>query len=111
MPNTNRLTIYHLPCAIPLPVTLLTDAVLLQLLVEIAPRRTDHLGRLRDVPVVVAKLADEKRALGRFLELAESAGTILFIIGWRALRFKADNVAQIVHVDRVSRRHDDQPLD
>src|SRR5207244_2083081 len=54
-----------------LPVRLLRDLVLLQLLVEIAARRADDLGGLRDVPAVLAQLADEERALGAFLELAQ----------------------------------------
>ena len=52
-----------------LPVRLLPYRVLLELLVEVASRRADHLGRLRDVPAVLAQLLHEIRALGGFLEL------------------------------------------
>ena len=48
-----------------LPVRLLRDLVLLELLVEIAARRIDHLGGLGDVPAVLAELADQERPFGR----------------------------------------------
>ena len=50
-------------------VGLLRDLILLEFLVQIAARGVDHLGGLRDVPPVLAKLRDEKRALGVVLEL------------------------------------------
>src|SRR5437879_8232735 len=54
-----------------LPVRLLTDLVLLQLLVQVAAGRADHFRSLRDVPAVFAELADQKHALGVLLELAQ----------------------------------------
>ena len=57
----------------PLSVGFLRDLVLLELLVQIAARRVDHLGGLRDVPAVLAQLADQERALGVLLELAQRA--------------------------------------
>ena len=47
-----------------LPVRLLRDLVLLELLVEVAARRVDDFGGLRDVPAVLAQLGDQVRALG-----------------------------------------------
>jgi hypothetical protein len=61
-------------------IVLLRDPVLLELLVEIASRGPDDLGGLRDVPVVLAELLDEKRTLGNLLELAEGARALLLII-------------------------------
>ena len=55
----------------PLSVGLLRDLILLELLVEVAARRADHFGGLRDVPAVLAQLADQIRALGVVLELAQ----------------------------------------
>jgi hypothetical protein len=77
----------------------LRDAVLLELLVEVAAGRADHLGGLRDVPVVLAQLLDEERALGRLLELAQRAGALALGVGARRLRVDADDVAQVVDVD------------
>ena len=53
--------------------TLFGDRVLLELLVEVAARRADDLGGLRDVPGVLAQLLDEELPLGRLLELAQRA--------------------------------------
>src|SRR5207245_4877193 len=50
-------------------VAFLRNLVLLQLLVQIAARRADHFGRLRDVPAVLAQLADEEHPLRVLLEL------------------------------------------
>ena len=47
----------------PLAVLLLDDLVLLELLVEVAARRVEHLGGPRDVPAVLAQLLDQERAL------------------------------------------------
>src|SRR6266545_2396379 len=95
----------------PSPILLLRDSVLLELLVQIAPRGPDDLRGLRDVPVVLAELADQEGALGRLLELAQGARALLFIIGRGGLLFKADDIAEVVDVNRVPRRHDDEPLD
>ena len=57
-----------------LPVRFLRDLILLELLVQVAARRVDHFGGLRNVPAVLAKLRDQVRALGVVLELAERAG-------------------------------------
>ena len=57
-----------------LSVRLLTDRVLLELLVQVAARRADDFGGLRDVPRVLAEFLHQPRALGRFLELAQRAG-------------------------------------
>src|SRR5215510_9199566 len=56
-----------------LPVYFLLDSVLFQLLVEIAPRRIQRLGGLRNVPVVLAELLNEERAFGGLLELSQCA--------------------------------------
>src|SRR4029077_5701701 len=47
---------------LPLSIRLLRDLVLFELLVQIAARRADHFGRLRDVPPVLAQLADQEIA-------------------------------------------------
>src|SRR5262249_12392805 len=54
-------------------VCLLRNLVLLELLVEIAARRVDDLGGLRDIPAVLAQLGNEIRALRAVLELAQGA--------------------------------------
>jgi hypothetical protein len=54
-----------------LSIRLLRDLILLELLVQIAARRADHLGRLRDVPPVLAQLAHQEIALGVLLELPQ----------------------------------------
>src|SRR5262249_60270524 len=51
-----------------LPVRLLRDLILLQLLVQVAARRADDFGRLRDVPAVLAQRADEDHALLALLQ-------------------------------------------
>src|SRR5439155_17782286 len=102
----------------PLPVGVLRDLVLFQLFIEITARRPDHFGGLRDVPAVLAQLADEERALGVFLELAERAGLRRFGVA-RGLRGRAaterrrrsDDFRPIGQVDRVAAGHDDHPLD
>src|SRR4029079_14660665 len=76
-----------------LSVGFLGDAVLFELLVQIAARRADHLRRLRDVPAVLAQLAEEKRPLRRILELAQ--GSLLAIAPARRLRLDADDVAEV----------------
>src|SRR5262249_43862085 len=93
-----------------LSIGLLADSVLLEFLVEIAARRPDDFRRLRDVPVVLTELADEKRPLGRLLELAQRARALLFAVAGGGARLDADDVAQVVGVDRVAGRHDDQTL-
>src|SRR5258708_31578117 len=55
------------------PIALLRDGVLLELLVQVATRRADHFGGLRDVPGVLTQLLDEKLPLRGLLELAERA--------------------------------------
>ena len=57
-----------------LAVGLLRDPILLELLVQIAARRVDQVGRLRDVPAGLAQLLHEERPLGHFLVLAQRAG-------------------------------------
>jgi hypothetical protein len=56
-----------------LTVSFLTDRVLLELLVEVAAGRADHLGGLRDIPAVLTQFFDQPGALGRLLELAQRA--------------------------------------
>src|SRR5581483_1976227 len=48
--------------------TLPLDVVLLDLLVQIRPRRVDRLGRLRNVPAVLAQLREDERFLRFVLE-------------------------------------------
>src|SRR5512139_4108977 len=63
-------------------VGLLPDVVLLELLVQVAARRADDLGGLRDVPAVLAQLLHQVGALGRLLELPErTRGPLPSIIG------------------------------
>ena len=45
----------------PLSVLFLRNLVLLELLIQITPRRIDHLGRLRDVPAILPQLAPPDR--------------------------------------------------
>src|SRR6185503_13503197 len=95
-----------------LPVGFLRDLVLLQLFIEIAARRADHFGGLRDVPAVFAQLADEKRALRPFLELAQRARPRLSLValGARLRRGRraaarggrTDALGQVGEVDRVA---------
>ena len=54
-----------------LSVGLLADLILLEFLVQIAARRADHLGGLRDVPPVLAELADEEHPFGVLFELSQ----------------------------------------
>src|SRR5262245_59182029 len=93
----------------------LRDRVLLEFFVQVAARRADHLGGLRDVPGVLAELFDQELPLRRFLELAERARGHVVVggggIGRCRLRLAADDVAEIVDVDDVARRHDQQALD
>ena len=63
-----------------LSVCVLADVVLLELLVEIAPRCVNHLGRLRNVPPVLSEHPDEERALGVFLEVAQRSRPLTAII-------------------------------
>ena len=51
-----------------LAVRFLTDAVLLELLVQVAAWRIDFLRGLGNVPSALTEFPDEKRALTRFLE-------------------------------------------
>jgi hypothetical protein len=44
---------------------------LLELLVEVAPRRVDLAGRLRDVPVVGLELGQDELLLGQVAEIAQ----------------------------------------
>src|SRR5713226_7169467 len=69
-----------------LPVRVLADLVLLQLLVQIAARRADHFGRLRDVPAVLAQLADEEHPLRVFLELPQRAHFRRIVVAGRLRR-------------------------
>src|SRR3954470_18954365 len=52
----------------PLAVDFLLDAVLFELLVQVAARRVDHFRRFRDVPVVLAQLLHQIRAFRGVLE-------------------------------------------
>src|SRR5215470_19859685 len=54
-----------------LTVGFLGDLILLEFLIEIAAGRIDDFSGLRDVPAILAQLADEKRTLGVVLELAQ----------------------------------------
>ena|SRR6185369_14657438 len=76
-----------------LAIDLLRNPVLLQLLVKVAARRADDFGGLRDVPVVLAQLANEERPLGGLLELAQRAGPFLLRLGCRTLLIEPDDVA------------------
>src|SRR5437870_10814543 len=49
--------------------------------------------------------------LFRSLELAQRARAVLFIVCRRGLCFNSNDIAQVVHVDRLARSHDDQPFD
>src|SRR5207248_9152320 len=109
-----------------LAVDFLLDSVLFQFFIEIAARRIERLGGLRDVPVVVAQLLDEERALGGFLELAQCAGRRCRAAarrlppgtvrrrrlgGGRAWsRFSTYFYRQIFHADEIARRHDHHAL-
>ena len=53
------------------PICLLTDFVLLELLIQVAARCVDDLGRLRDIPPEIAELADEECALTHLLEFTQ----------------------------------------
>src|SRR3954447_24104739 len=44
------------------------NVVLVELLVEVAARSVDRLGRLGDVPVVLLQLVEEEHALGQIAE-------------------------------------------
>src|SRR5712691_11891103 len=104
-----------------LPVRLLADLVLLQLLVQIAARRTDDLGGLRDVPAVLPQLADQEHAFGVFLEFAERPQLHVGGVAAALRRRKRcgtarggrrpDALGQVGQIDRVAAGHDDQPLD
>src|SRR5258708_5960253 len=96
------------------PIPVLRDGVLLELLVEVAARRTDDFGGLRNVPGVLPELLDEKLALGGLLELAQGPGGEVTVAGFRCddrRGLDPDDVAEVVGVDRVARRHDEQALD
>ena len=56
-----------------LTVGFLGDLILLEFLIEIAAGRIDDFSGLRDVPAILAQLADEKRTLGVVLELAQGS--------------------------------------
>ena len=60
--------------------------VLLELLVEVAARRVDHLGRLRDVPAVLAQLGHQVRPLRAGLELVQGRCGHPVIIRWQRRR-------------------------
>src|SRR5205085_6193553 len=64
-PEPSALSPHPYPCH--LPVGFLGDLVLLEFLVQIAARRVDDFGGLRDVPPVLAELRDEIGALGTVL--------------------------------------------
>jgi hypothetical protein len=57
-----------------LAIGLLGDLILLEFLVQIAARRVDGLRGLRDVPAILAQLADEEGAFGVVFELAQRPG-------------------------------------
>src|SRR5256885_109074 len=114
------------PPALPHPpdlsVGLLADLILFELLVEIAARRADHFGRLRDVPAVLAQLADQEHPLGVLLELTQRArpgGLAVVRLLWRgraAARARpcgrrSHGLRQIRGLDRIRAGHDDHPLD
>jgi hypothetical protein len=64
----------HGPGGCGLTVHFLLDAVLFELLVEVATRRVDYVRGLRDVPAILAKLLHQERAFSRVLELAQGPG-------------------------------------
>ena len=78
---------------------------------------------LRGVPMTSAvfemfqsfsrSLLDQERALGRFLELAQRAGRVpsRSSAAGAACGFEPHDVAEIVDVDGLARRHDEQTLD
>src|SRR5688572_13452395 len=72
-----------------LPIRLLRDLVLLELLVEIAPRRVDDLGRPGNVPAVFAELGDEEGTFGIVLEFAQGACLRRVPVGSRPGRRRA----------------------
>src|SRR5215510_14205259 len=69
-----------------LSVDFLLDAVLLELLVQIAARRVDDLGGFRDVPGVLAQLLHEIRALGGVFERTQRRGAGRLRLAAAALR-------------------------
>src|SRR2546430_5770929 len=85
------------------------DSVLLDLLVEVRPRRVDRLRGLGDVPAVLAQFREDERFLCFVLEVLQLGKM------HRAaddLRGGAEEFGrQIGNVDRVCRHHDHQPLD
>src|SRR5258708_39866598 len=96
------------------PIPLLRDGVLLELLVEVAARRADDLGGLGNVPGVLPELLDEKLTLGGLLELAQGPGGEVTVAGFRrggGPGLDPNDVAEVVGVDRIPRRHDQQALD
>src|SRR3954452_21173332 len=105
-----------------LAIRLLADLILFELLVEIAARRADHFGGLRDVPAVLAQLADQEHPLGVLLELPQRArpGGLavarLLRRGRPAARGRpcgrrSHGLRQIRDLDRIRTGHDDHPLD
>src|SRR5688572_10266126 len=94
-----------------LAVGVLRDLILLQLLVQIAPRGVDDFRGLRDVPPILAQLGHEVCALGVVLELAERASLRGLAAAGRLRPGKparrrrgADDVRQIGDLDGVAGR-------
>src|SRR5436190_2627678 len=98
----------------PLAVRLLRNLILLEFLVEIAPRRVDDFGGFRDVPAVLAEFPDQERALGVVFELAQRPRPRGVRIARRLRRDRrarrSHDVRQIRDVDGVAAGHDDQAL-
>ena len=79
-----------------LAVGFLGDLVLLELLIEVAPRCIDDLGGLRDVPPVLTQLRHEIRPLGAVFELSQRPGAGL---GLAACRLLADIMGDSVGIE------------
>src|SRR5207237_6227811 len=106
-----------------LSVGLLADLILLEFLVQIAARRADHLGGLRDVPPVLAELADQEHPFGVLFELSQRPRLPSLAVarllrrgkpaapGRRPRGWRPDGLGQVGDVDGVAGGHDDHPLD
>src|SRR3989304_2084521 len=99
---------FPLPRAALLTVGFLRDLVLFELLVEIASGGADDLCGLRDVPVVLPELGDQKGPLAHFLELLQCA---------RRQMVRRDRLIGVAYVvrknvdaDDLTAGHDEEPL-
>src|SRR5437763_16507706 len=94
-----RSSMSHEPSAI----QFLRDLILLEFLVQIAARRADHFGGLRDVPAVLAQLANQKHPLGVLLELAQRPG-LRVAGGFAGGGLRRGHAASAAHPASVARR-------